>query len=378
MFNYDSTQTSAVTGQRTAHSPCYLPALDGLRAISILLVLVAHAGLGQLVPGGLGVTIFFAISGFLITRQIMQEIARTGRLGVRQFYTRRFLRLAPALLVYIALATPLAIWFGARISLGSLLASLFYVANYWWLYVGYPHGTPFPILWSLAVEEQYYILFPLLMAAFLPRPRSLAHAILALCALALLWRLTLATNCAGATSPALLCGPQRPDMPPDARIYLGTDTRFDSILAGALTALLMQGTRWQTLASSSAAPALGLLILLTALAIRAPLFRDTLRYTLESAASAVAIGHLACAPRGALGALLTARPLVLLGQLSYSLYLYHFAVSLVLLRLHGPFDWKSPAFYAFFALSLLLAATSYCLVERPVLRFRRGFGARAA
>jgi peptidoglycan/LPS O-acetylase OafA/YrhL len=368
-------QPGPVTCPRTTQAPHYLPALDGLRAISILLVLMAHAGLGQLVPGGLGVTIFFAISGFLITRQIDHEIARTGRLDLGQFYARRFLRLAPALLAYVALATPLAIQLGAGISPGGLLAALFYLANYWWLYVGYPHGTPFPILWSLAVEEHYYAVFPLAMAALLPKPRALIRAILALCALALLWRLALATACGDATAPSRLCGlPPGPDTLPGARLYLATDTRFDAILAGALAALLAPARPGRAHAWS---PWAGAMLLLPALAIRVPLFRDTLRYTLESAASALLVHHIAGFPHGPLATLLSTRPLRLVGKLSYSLYLYHFVVSLVILRIHGPFDWRSPAFYLYFALSFLLATASYVLVERPMLRLRRRCGAQA-
>jgi peptidoglycan/LPS O-acetylase OafA/YrhL len=372
--------TTLTDSVSTAQSPPvrYVPGLDGLRAVSIVLVMLSHAGLGHVVPGGLGVTIFFAISGFLITTQIKDEIGRTGTLNLRQFYLRRLLRLAPALLVYIAIMTPIATWLGASISLDSLLAALFYVANYWWLYVGFPHGSPFPILWSLSIEEQYYVVFPLVMLLFLPKPRSFALAVMALAALALIWRLTLAMECGATTAPYALCGlPPHPDMPEGARIYLATDTRFDSILAGALAAILASSTRWRACFASAPTPWVAGLMLLLALAIRSPLFRDTLRYTIESAASAALVFHIAYSVRSPARAVLACKPLVQVGKLSYSLYLYHFASRLIISWLHGSFDWKDPAFYAFFALSFVLAALSYRLVERPMLNVRRRFGAQA-
>ena len=120
----------------------YIPGLDGLRAISVGLVMVAHAGLDHVVPGGLGVTIFFVISGFLITSQMIGEISATGALNFRDFYLRRVFRLAPALLVYIAVMTPVTIILGAEISLPSVAASILYMANYWGLYVGIPRVIP--------------------------------------------------------------------------------------------------------------------------------------------------------------------------------------------------------------------------------------------
>jgi peptidoglycan/LPS O-acetylase OafA/YrhL len=361
-----------------ARATHYIAGLDGLRAISILLVMLSHAGLGHIVPGGLGVTIFFAISGFLITTQIKDEIGRTGGLDLRRFYLRRALRLAPALLVYIAIMTPLAMLLGAAIAPADVLASLFYVANYWWLYTGYPAGSPFPILWSLSIEEQYYILFPIIMALWLPKPQKLVWPILTLVALALAWRFTLATSCGTHAASYLLCGPPpRPDMPDGARIYLATDTRFDCILAGALMALLATSDRWRTTLASQQAVGIALALLLTALTIRNPLFRDTLRYTIESAASGIIVLHIAHAAHSQLRNALAFAPLVHIGKLSYSLYLYHFAARLVISRVHGSFDWKNFAFYVFFALSFLLATASYRLVERPMLRLRRRFGAHA-
>ena len=150
-----------------------IPALDGLRAVSILLVMVSHAGFGHIEPGGLGVTLFFGISGFIITRLLLAEHAATGRVALGAFYARRFLRLSPALLIYAACAGLAMAALGDPFRLAEWLAMLFYAANFWKLWGGFPDGAlaphPFGILWSLAVEEQYYLIYPWLLVALLAR-----------------------------------------------------------------------------------------------------------------------------------------------------------------------------------------------------------------
>src|SRR5262245_57565060 len=147
--------------------PQSVPSLDGIRAISVLLVVLAHSGFDA-VPGGLGVTIFFFLSGYLITTLMLAEYERSGRISIPMFYARRMLRLMPPLLITLALAYGLT-YFGALpggITAAGLAAQLLYFANYYSLFVDpggtIPNGTG--ILWSLAVEEHFYIVYPLLMA----------------------------------------------------------------------------------------------------------------------------------------------------------------------------------------------------------------------
>ena len=174
-----------------ADQDAYLPALDGLRALSILLVVASHLGLGHIIPGGLGVTIFFFISGFIITRMLLSENARCGAISLTAFYVKRAFRLAPALLVYILLCLLSFAALGEPIPLLDITAAIFYAANYYNVFHGWGGGaeSPLSILWSLAVEEHFYLAFPLLL---LVMRRRLGKCLLVLCALSLAvlaWRL---------------------------------------------------------------------------------------------------------------------------------------------------------------------------------------------
>ena len=118
-----------------------MPALDGLRAVSILLVVISHLGFGHIVPGGLGVTIFFFISGFIITRLLLLEDAGSNSISLVGFYIKRVFRLAPALMVYILLCV---VGFGALrkwIPIEDILAAVFYSANYYTIFHGWGDGA---------------------------------------------------------------------------------------------------------------------------------------------------------------------------------------------------------------------------------------------
>ena len=372
---------AAATVRAAAAPAGYLPALDGLRAVSVGLVVVAHAGLDHIVPGGLGVTIFFVISGFLITGLMIDEIAATGRLGFRNFYLRRVFRLAPALLVYIALMTPVTTLLGANTTMQDVVASILYMANYWRLYVGFPDYTPFPILWSLSIEEHYYIFFPMIVSLFIPDLRRLMLPIAVACLAALAWRCCLQQVCeSGGNPPWSLCGlAQQPDWSDGIRIYAGTDTRFDSILAGAFLALAAADgcQRWRRILVGYPALSLSLVLLLLSLLIRDVGFRNTLRYSIQNVAICLLIAGVVFHEGNIISKILALRPMVYIGRLSYSLYLYHYAVVVVILRLHGPFTWRDPEFYLYFLASFALSMASYHGIETPMVKFRRRFGSRA-
>jgi peptidoglycan/LPS O-acetylase OafA/YrhL len=196
-----------------------IPSLDGLRALSVLLVVVAHAGYGNVVPGGLGVTIFFFLSGYIITTLLLEEHERTGEIGIRNFYIRRVLRLLPPLLLTLAIAYALtsAGLSPGGISIGGFLAQLFYFANYYAIFLDpgktIPEGTV--VLWSLAVEEHFYIFYPAIMTLLLAaplRPRATAVLFASACVAILAWRFYLVHLPGFATE----------------RTYYATDTRIDS------------------------------------------------------------------------------------------------------------------------------------------------------
>ena len=350
----------------------YLPALDGLRAISIVLVLLSHAGLQNVVPGGLGVLVFFVISGFLLTRQMIVEIEGSGTLNIGAFYLRRFLRLAPALLAYVILFTVLLTCLGAKISPVQVASGVFYFANYYGIFTGYPEHNPFPILWSLAVEEHYYLLFPFCMWMFRHRLKGLLPFLCAVVATVLGWRLYIATTCAGHPFGAI-CG-----LPGGERIFHGTDTIFDCILYGAIAAMALHyhSAAVRRLCINPTAFVLALVTLLFTLLCREPLFRDTLRFSLQSIAIAVLMINVLFGDRARLRQLLSHPALVLVGRLSYSRYLFHFGTMIIIdLLLHSDINLHHPIELMLYAAgSVMLAGVSYTFIERPMIAWRKRFG----
>ena len=343
----------------------YLPALDGLRAVAILLVVLSHLGLGRIVPGAFGVTLFFFISGYLITRQLLGGMARHGRLDFKGFYLRRCLRLMPQAVTYIVVAGLVYSALGGRITAAGWAAALLYGANGYDL-VGHYGPTlpgvrhPFNILWSLAIEEQFYLLWP--VALVLLPARCRLPGCLLFCATVLCWRFWLLHHCFGGHAP-LVCGPENPNpLWRYNRLYLATDARADSLAWGALLALAEQGgLRWR-------APRAGLLILALAFAWPGPVGRHVLRPALQG------LGLLACFPTllnadSPLHRLLSSRPAILLGRLSYALYLWHWGAL-------GAADYAAgdnPTLWLAIAIALSAALTlfSYAAIEQPMLRLRR-------
>lgn len=344
-----------------------------MRGLAILLVVLAHAGLQNIVPGGLGVTIFFVISGFLITRQMIAEIEATKKLNLTKFYLRRVFRLAPALLFYVALFTAILLPLGSPIAFTHILSTIFYVANYYHIFIGFPDYSPFIITWSLAIEEHYYIVFPLLILLASRNLRALMPWLLAGTILALLWRMSLYQDCLSDPSWPI-CG-----LPGSARIAKGTDSVFDCILYGAIAALalqyhtkIVQRFLINRFAFISAA-----LILFATFLWRDEMFRETLRYTLQSISIAILMLNILFGDQQNLNKILSSQILIFVGKISYSLYLFHFGV-LILLQaiykhpgnLQGPFE-----IIAYFIGSFGLAILSYKYVEQPIIKLRRRFGA---
>ena len=228
-----------------------LPGLDGLRAIAVLAVVAYHADLGWLPGGFLGVDVFFVISGFLITTLLLAERERLGRIRLRAFWMRRARRLLPALFLVLAATLTLAVVLApdevARLR-GDTLAALGYVTN-WYLIVRQQSyfeamGRPSPLLhlWSLAVEEQFYVVWPLVLAAGLLLVRR---------------RGMLVASLAGAIGSALLMAwLYRPGVDP-SRVYYGTDTHATGLLLGAALALAWTPVRevLTSVAGTAAGPA---------------------------------------------------------------------------------------------------------------------------
>jgi peptidoglycan/LPS O-acetylase OafA/YrhL len=226
-----------------------LPALDGLRAIAILCVVASHV-VSQKIPGGFGVTLFFFISGFIITRGLLKDDA------LRPFYIRRAFRLMPALVVLVAVSC-----LTQPIVYSDVAASLLYFANY------HRFEMSLDQTWSLAVEEHFYFLFPVAVL-LLPR-RRLHMVLLVIIATAPFWRL-------------LLIG-----LGEEARIHRATDTRIDSIAYGCLLSVMFARESCKPVLdalSSRWALVCGALVLVACFVVRNETFRESFRYSLQGLA----------------------------------------------------------------------------------------------
>ena len=345
-----------------------IPSLDGIRAISVLIVLFAHCGFGSVVPGGLGVTIFFFLSGYLITTLLLFEHRETGTISIKHFYLRRLFRLAPPLMVTLCVAY-LLLWLGLQsggASIIGVLSQVFYLANYRILYfdLTYPVPVGTGILWSLAVEEHFYIVYPVTLFLLIRHgTRARAAGVLAgLCVATLLWRYHLAT------SPAFFPN----------RIYYASDTRVDSMLFGCLLALVgnpmeaEKPTRPMSLAQWALFLS-GVALLGLTLAIRSPLFRETLRYTLQGIALWPIFYFAIRYPSNPLFRGLNGRWIMKIGVYSYAIYLIHYTVVHAFLagtRLDR-YPWALLALV--FGISMLYAFLIDRFVDPPFKRLRKRY-----
>lgn len=323
------------------------PGLDGLRAVAILLVIASHAGLNER-SGQVGVVVFFTLSGFLIATLLLEEADRTGRISVRGFYRRRALRLLPALVLMVATVSALNALLPGLTQTRTQVGSLFYVANWTRLY-DHSHIDALAHTWSLAIEEQFYLLAPVLVIVLRRRPRCLAAVCMIGAAVSLSER-----------AAFVLTGHT-------VRAHLGTDTQIDALLIGVALAALMK-TTWRPSAGAAWVPALGaaaVLAVLTQPVVSLRTFQIA-GATLTSLA-AVALILVALDHPGAL----RSGPLVWIGQRSYGIYLWHYPLLKLALRSGVSWEIKAPIAVV---LSIAIAAASYRWVERPFLQMKNKGG----
>ena len=359
----------------------YAPGLDGVRALAVLAVFAYHVGVtgggAHILSGGfLGVDVFFVLSGYLITNLLMIEVQTTRRVSIRNFYVRRARRLLPAVIALLFAVAAIAVYWlpeqAARMR-GDLVAALSYVTN-WWLIASdssYFGGGERPSLlthlWSLAVEEQFYLIWPLVIIV-LARLRPGRRTVLIGLGVAVV---------ASTVAAALIYDPWTDP----SRVYYGTDTRALAPLLGAALAFALRS--WQARPSlpgraSRIWNAAGILAL-AGLGAVAVLLGDNdpalyrggfLVIAILAAIVVTAAGH----PATWLGRALGHQPLRWLGQRSYAFYLWHWPVC-VLTRPGSDVPvtgWANTALRL--AITLALAEISYWVVERP---FRKPHGAPA-
>jgi peptidoglycan/LPS O-acetylase OafA/YrhL len=329
-----------------------------------LVVFVAHCGLDRYVPGGFGVTVFFFLSGFLITTLMRAEFEKNGSVNFRHFWLRRGLRILPPFYIVLLAAVLAALIFDppGTLSWPAVAAQLLHVTNYWMIYHGYagqPAGTG--VYWSLAVEEHFYLLFPWLyvgMQRLKMQRFNQALTLWGLCALILLWRCVLVYHLHVSTD----------------RTYMASDTRVDSILFGCAIAVwknpVLDELNLRELLWKYAIVPPALLVLVICLIVRDPGFRETWRYSLQGAALGFIFIAAISFPRWMPFRFLNLRPIAFIGLLSYSLYLLHYAMIFAVGR---TFQSLHPAAQAVVSLgvSLGLAWIIYWAVEKPCARLRR-------
>ncbi len=344
----------------------YLPGLDGLRALAVVAVIAYH--LGWLPGGFLGVQVFFVLSGYLITDLLATQWEDHGRIDFRQFWLRRARRLLPALWAML-LGVTCWVTLLDRSALATMrsdiLAALLYASNWWYIFhhVAYfkRFGPPSPLnhLWSLAVEEQFYLLWPLLLALGLRRIR-------------LRWLLVAATLVAAGASALAMALLFHAGHNPD-RVYYGTDTRAFALLIGAAVALLwpsrrIAATRRPRLRRwADVAGALGIAAVIAGFVLTNPYQSALYRGGMAALAVATAAVIVALAqPHGLLGRLLGSPVPRWIGVRSYAIYLWHYPVIALTTPLVPTASWHIPRDLAQVAVSIALAALSWRFVEDPI------------
>ena len=337
--------------------------LDGLRGVAVILVIIFHSGLGWLPGGFLGVSVFFTLSGFLITSLLINECENTGRIDLKAFWGRRLRRLAPASLVVIAGVVGLASWLSTSIEAsrikGDAISATLYFSNWRFIYSGHSYGelfaTPSPLqhLWSLSIEEQLYVVVPVLIAGLFAmglRRRAIGYVFL--------------VAVAGSTIATMFTNSHE-------LIYYGTHTRAAELLLGSALACLF-GQRIEKLAVNKAkslstlyiVPIVGVVVLSRFSSVDSPWVYSG---ALTAFAGLSVICLIAAIQAGPVRSILSSSPLVRVGEVSYGLYLIHWPV-IVWLNSERVDLQPTALFVVQVIVTVIMTVTSYWLIEQPIRR----------
>jgi peptidoglycan/LPS O-acetylase OafA/YrhL len=341
----------------------YIPSLDGIRAIAVMLVFVAHAGWYAFVPGGFGVTIFFLLSGYLITSLLRREYEKTGRIDLRQFWLRRAFRIIPPMYIVVTVSVLAGVTglVQADIRWQPVVAQALNTTNYYGIFFGEEHFPPgTEVLWSLAVEEHYYLLYPPVLWLLVRRIpyRSVSRTLVVVSAVVLAWRCFL----------VFVVGVHK------GYTFAATDTRIDSILLGCVLALWRNpymddfeiGERRLRLWVVAGVAMLGLTFV-----FRGEQFSESFRYTIRSVALVpiffAAIRH----HDWPLFKWLESPVMRWGGRISYTIYLIHpLAIKLTWQRIT---EQRIAAALIALVITIVFSLAMYLVVERHFARLRRRF-----
>ena len=352
----------------------YLPSIDSLRALAVLAVIIYHVDVNYLPGGFLGVDLFFVLSGYLISSLIIKEYRKTGSLNLYNFYIRRARRLLPAVYFMITVGLVVMVLFNEVLLRKSHLDAIFgyiYSSNWWYIFHkldyfdSFGAQSPFKHLWSLAIEEQFYMIFPLLFLLVNRKKKSkdgtyklnknFLYVVLGLILVSLIAHILLF------------------DINNISRIYFGTDTRAFSLLVGVVGAILYPMERLH----AKVTPQQNMIFSVVSLVSIATLI-TVMIYTSEYNTLLYRGGFLLVAILGLIviissgkqhtlmSRLLSFKPVVFIGKISYSLYLWHFPV-LVLTTPVSEIGNPNIIFVILrVILTFILATASYVFVETPI------------
>ncbi|ARJ52020.1 acyltransferase family protein [Staphylococcus lutrae] len=352
--------------ERRTIKPRYMPGLDGLRAIAVIAILIYHLN-PQWLPGGfLGVDTFFVISGYLITSLLLTEYHNTGRIALLKFWLRRMKRLIPAVFFLVMGVIVLTLVFAPseiQKVRGDSLAAIFYVSNWWYIAQDVDYFEQFTVqplkhLWSLAIEEQFYLVFPIILSILISLIRRLKWL-----------RLTFFTLLVISMIMMMVMYVPHANV---ARVYFGTDTRLQTLLMGVLLAFiwppfqLKSKVNFGMRMSIDSVGLLGLIILLLCFKFVEET-NAVLYYGGFFVISGLTLGIIASSvhPSGYFAKLMGTRILTYIGSRSYSLYLWHFPI--IVLIHHQFVQGQIPQLIYGIELILIviMAEFSYRFIEQP-------------
>lgn len=333
-----------------------LPALDGLRAVGVVSVVIGHAVAANELPGDFGPTAFFVLSGFLITRLLLREREKTGSVSVSRFYLARTLRIFPAYYAFLLVSYLLDARVGQVWSSGFFTSAVTYTINYFNAFHHHP-TTSLAHAWSLAVEEQFYLLWGIAFAILAARGRrALVIGVGAAALAGIAWRIWLVLA-----------------VKVDASyVYNAFETRFDNLAVGCLMAITLDYNRVHAAAEWCAKrkwfPVVTLLLLLVSRTVLPGKYHYSIGFTIDAVLIAVLIVQLLQLYHSRLWSWLEWPAIRYLGAISYPMYLYHAWGGSIGRRLPGnvlPLE-----LVAGFLATIVLAAGSYHLIELPFLKLR--------
>ncbi len=350
----------------------HIPSLDGIRAIAVLVVFLSHSTeilfkhAGNPFPGFFAVTVFFFLSGYLITTLLRREFDATDRISFKQFYLRRTGRIMPAFYLVLA-AIALTKWAGilpGENVTAHLVCQALFITNYYPIFFG-PSGGGSGVFWSLSVEEHYYLIFPLIfyfLSKWRFRYASQAVILSGICVLFLIWRCVLVYHFGEGVE----------------RVSQATDTRADSIFFGSILALagnpMMDPWKGSDKLWKFVLFPIAMLTIGFTLVYRDPVFRETFRYTVQGVAIFIMFTAAIRYPDWLPFKVLNTKLLGWIGAISYPLYLVHYPILQFFKEIDGLPKWAVVTLG--FGTSVAVSWAIFRFVEKPASRWIRQFGAK--